>query len=99
MNRDDWLKQSDRDSHDPGLLIARRGSWVHLRSSNVESIRYLMKVGELRVRFLDHGYGASDYAYYNVPVNVFLDFMVASSPGRFVWRVLRGGAYEYRKLS
>jgi len=70
------------------------GRWVHLNSSNVDSIRYRRGDSVLEVTFRN----GSHYEYYAVPEQVFLDFLDTASPGRFVWQVLRAGGYAYQRL-
>jgi hypothetical protein len=67
--------------------------WTVLASSNVNEIRYLWQDKILEVEFLS---GAL-YQYFQVPVEVFLEFLRAGSPGRFVWNYLRD-VYEYARM-
>jgi len=59
---------------------------IPMVSSNVESAAYDPKQQILEVSFLS----GSTYQYYSVPRNVWTSFQRAPSPGRFVWRTLRG---------
>ena len=57
-----------------------------MASSNVESAAYDPKQQILEVSFLS----GSTYQYYSVPSSTWTSFRRAPSPGRFVWRNLRG---------
>jgi hypothetical protein len=64
-----------------------------VRSSNVDSIGYDEETATLVVQFLD----GSVYNYYEVPDEVFHDFLLASSKGKFLWREIRD-VYEYERV-
>lgn len=69
----------------PNEDVALKGEWVQMSSTNVDEIRYLAAEKIIEVKFLNNYY----YQYYDVPVQVFLDFLATDSPGRFVWNRLR----------
>lgn len=67
-------------------------------STNVSAIRWVEdeddpRFGTLYVRFLDQ----SVYAYYDVGIDVWVDFLSAESPGGFVWEELRD-IYDYERI-
>lgn len=70
--------------------------WRTVVSSNVDAIAwhydYGTRMGYLAVRFQGTAKGIREpvYIYVNVPVQVWTDFMAATSKGKFVWRRLRG---------
>lgn len=68
--------------------------WHVLSSSNVGETRYLAEEKILEIRFLSNYY----YQYFEVPAEIFRDFIVASSPGRFVWNVIRANGYDYDRI-
>lgn len=68
--------------------------WHKMASSNVDEIRYVPDARTLQVLFLN----SYAYEYYNVPANVFTDFLRTDSPGRYVWNVLRADGYPYRRV-
>lgn len=76
------------------------GEFVPVASSNVHSVAYDADTATLYVRFLDSFYNKATkdyvrqgpgpiYAYYNVPPEMFLDMLHASSKGGWVWDHLR----------
>ena len=64
---------------------------IRVSSRDVESIGYSNNV--LCVRFLSGG----TYEYYNVPYDIYLAFMSASSKGGFVHKFLKN--YPYRRIN
>jgi hypothetical protein len=88
----------DERSTDPAWQWAASGQWVHLASSNVTAIRYIEDARILEVEF--HGGGVQAfYSYFAVPPEVAVGFYNADSPGRYVWRVLRGEGFHYVRIS
>ena len=65
-----------------------------VESSNVQSVKYKEDSKELTVKFL----GGGTYIYSDIPPQVATDMMESESKGRFVWQVLRGSGYPYRRL-
>jgi hypothetical protein len=74
---------------------ALSGEWLHLASSNVDAIRYDWDHRVLDVAFLS----GAIYQYFEIPPDVAEAFSRTSSPGRWVWRVLRARAYDYVRLT
>lgn len=74
--------------------LAVGGDWHKMASSNVDEMRYLAPDRTLEVVFLN-GY---HYQYYDVPPQVYFDFITTSSPGRYVWNVLRADGYDYARV-
>lgn len=66
---------------------------INVSSSNVNAIGYDSGTSTLRVRFND----GSEYDYYNVPENIYNDFLSAGSPGTFLHQVIKG-QFSYAKL-
>lgn len=62
-------------------------------SSNVADVGYDLETATLEVGFLN----GSVYQYYDVPDEVYHEFMMAASKGQFVWQYLRG-QYEYERV-
>ena len=62
-------------------------------SSNVKSVGYDPAESVLEVEFNS---GAL-YQYYDVPEEVYNDFMVAASKGKFLWNHIRD-VYEYDRI-
>jgi len=73
---------------------APRLRWKRVRSSNVHSIAYDENEFVLYVKFLD----LSVYKYYDVDPDIWSEFVMAPSKGRFVWTHLRD-VYEYERVS
>ena len=69
------------------------GQWLNVASSNVEAIRYEWDERKLYVRFLS----GSEYLYFDVDPEAALAFTKYPSPGRYVWRFLRG-VYDYKRV-
>ncbi len=86
-------QQQPAEGLSPNQRTALTGEWVQMSSSNVDKIRYLVENKTLEVIFLD----GAGYQYYDVPIDVFLDFLTTDSPGRFVWNRLRYW-YDYAKV-
>lgn len=63
------------------------GEWIHLPSSNVAAVRYQMDEQRCDVEYQT----ARFYSYYRVPPEMFLEFVKAPSPGKFVWATFRRG--------
>jgi len=63
--------------------------WIPLNSTNVRACRYDPQAHTLQVAFHTGGM----YIYYNIPKSVFNEFVMSSSPGRFVRDILSG--YKY----
>jgi hypothetical protein len=61
-------------------------SWIWVSSSNVDKIAYAEDFRRLYVKFLN----GSVYSYEDVTRDVWEDFQIAPSKGKFVWDVLRG---------
>jgi len=66
---------------------------IAVRSSNVAAIGHDPDDLILEIEFLD----GSLYRYYDVPEEVFHDFVLAPSKGRFVWSDIRD-QYEYERV-
>lgn len=74
------------------------GRWVHVKSSNVEGIKFDYKNQNFFVEFQGKGrHPNAVYIYYNVPTRVAKDMFNAASMGKFVWRKLRG-KYNYARI-
>jgi hypothetical protein len=56
------------------------GSFVPVQSSNLHSVGYYLSNQTLQIRFKSNG---SIYEYYNVPVDIYVSLMNASSKGNF----------------
>lgn len=84
--------QEDFRGH-PAANWIINGNWQPQLSSNVMSIRYLYYDNDLFVNFLSGG----RYVYHEVPPEIAAAMYVTTSPGRFVWRVLRD-IYPYEVL-
>lgn len=69
------------------------GQWAGLISSNVDSIRFNFDQKNLFVRFNNN----SVYYYAGVSAAVARAMFKTGSPGRFVWRRLRG-KYPYARI-
>ncbi len=67
--------------------------WIYVDSSNIEALRYLPDSLELHVRFLS----GAEYSYSDVPQNIYDEFILASSKGSFLNRVIKG-VYSYQKI-
>lgn len=67
-------------------------SMIYVDSSNVEAVGYDETEMQLHVQFLS----GSLYVYFDVPKEVFDDFMAAPSKGSFLNRVIKG-VYHYEK--
>lgn len=63
------------------------------KSSNIKEIGYDGETRELTVTFVNK----SQYAYADVPPEIFEDFALAESAGRFFHQKVKG-KFEYRKL-
>ena len=87
-----FISEAEADTDEQ--LAAVAGNWVYVASSNVEKIRYLFADKTLGVGFLN----GAEYEYYDVPVQIFLDFWRTDSPGRFVWNRLRD-RYDYARVT
>jgi KTSC domain len=66
---------------------------ISVQSSDVESIMYDEDTRLLQVTFIKNG----PYTYFQVPPSVFSEMVDADSKGKFVWKVLRTGAYPYQR--
>ena len=66
--------------------------WEEVVSSNIEAIGYDADERELHVRF---NYGA-EYVYHDVPSDVVLGFLAASSKGKYLADHIKG-KYEFAK--
>lgn len=91
-NEPDLLRQrypnlSDEDVDDLAAYVLGGEGWIHLSSTNVGAIKYLWEQEILEVEFQDERY----YQYFQVPPEMFLAFLRADSPGRFVWDTFRRG--------
>ncbi len=75
-------------------------AWIPMGSSNVDAIAWVEAADyKLFVRFHDKGDGKGSAVYqYDVNEDVYDSFFSASSPGRYVWFVLRKGGYPYRRV-
>ena len=62
-------------------------------SSNIASIGYDPESLILEVEFLN----GSVYQYFDVPQQVYIDFINAESKGRFLWQYIRD-VYEYTRI-
>ncbi len=78
------IKTADERTHTPGVPVAFSGD-VEIKPDTL---------GTLEVRFLS----GWQYQYMNVPNKVFVEFVGASSKGKFVHKRLRG-AYTYRRVA
>ena len=63
-------------------------------SSNVKAIGYDPVDSVLEVKFNS----GAVYQYRDVPEEVYNDFMIASSKGKFLWNHIRD-VYEYERIS
>ena len=70
------------------------GEAVPLVSSNVASIAYDPDEQTLEVTFNS----GAVYQYFAVDESVYMSFLAAPSPGRFLWQNLRG-VYDYNRLA
>jgi hypothetical protein len=82
---------------DPAWVWALGGEWVHVASSNVAAIRYLLDEQILEVEFFGGGQQAF-YQYYDVPPEVAVGMYRTTSPGRYVWGHLRD-KFPYARIS
>jgi len=62
-------------------------------SSNIASIGYDPETFILEVEFHSGGI----YQYFDVPQQVYIDFVNAESKGRFLWQYIRD-VYEYTRV-
>lgn len=67
--------------------------FVPVQSSNVDSISYDVEKQELYVQFR----GGSIYVYYNVPEDVYLDFLTSPSKGQFLNSNVKD-VYSYQRI-
>lgn len=67
-------------------------NWISVHSTTVESSAYNLDTSELYVKFLS----GRTYIYFGVPENVYNDFLLSGSKGRFVHNVLRHYRYEIK---
>jgi len=67
--------------------------WVEVESSNIEAIGYIKETKELMVQFTS----GVVYAYYDVPEEVYQDFLDAESKGKYLAEHIKD-AYKYDKV-
>lgn len=67
---------------------------THVESSNIYAIGYN---GESSILYVEFKSG-STYAYFDVPKNLYISFMQASSHGKFFWQYIRKGGFNYERL-
>lgn len=82
------------------IQFGRETAWIPVQSSNVQAIRWMPDHPyPLQVRFRSTKLHPASIYGYQTPFEIYDDFFAAPSMGRFVWNVLRGSGYPYRKLS
>jgi hypothetical protein len=98
----DWLlRRSAPPTEDDYLGDA--GNWHALVSSNVEAAAYYFDVtggrvgGTMAVRFLRRSGDSAEYAYDDVPLGVYIDFLASPSKGEFIWDHFRRPPYPFRR--
>lgn len=67
---------------------------IPVDSSNVKSIGYDEDTQELFVAFLNN----STYKYMDVPPEIFEEFKEADSAGKFLYRRIKQGGFEYERV-
>lgn len=73
-------------------------AYIPVGSSNVQDFGYDEDEENLYVRFLPKANSSgSCYVYYGVEPEIYQQFLMAPSKGKFVWSHLRG-RYEYAKI-
>ena len=75
----------------PQYDFLQSGTWLHVASSNVEALRYLWDQETLEVQCKGHDPNGEGYyyIYYQITPTEANDFVMTSSPGRWVWDNLR----------
>lgn len=66
---------------------------IPVESSNVSGFGYDEDENSLFVEFLRRNSGPVTYKYYNVELDVYMEFLAAPSKGQFVWQYLRDRYY------
>ena len=67
--------------------------WKEVESSNIAAIAYDKEQQELHVRFNS----GAEYAYYEVPVAVYQEFLIAPSKGKYLNEGIKG-FYQFEKV-
>ncbi|NQU99157.1 MAG: KTSC domain-containing protein [Parcubacteria group bacterium] len=65
----------------------------YVQSSNINSVGYDEESQTLEIKFRSGG----TYQYYGVPKSLYIDFINASSIGRYFYRNIKG-KFNYRKM-
>lgn len=76
-------------------LAYEPNKWYEVDSSNLEAVFYDQKEEKLKVKFRKDG---SVYEFSGVPDEIFFNFMVAPSRGKFFIKFIRG-AFEYKRVA
>lgn len=89
----DYISKSEFKNK-PEYLQSGLTSWIPVKSSNINAIRYSPKTKTLFIKFGQPS-ANSCYKYENIEEPLFLGLLNAESKGKYFWRFIRPFFKEY----